>query len=74
MEIDKNDSLSIKLKEEIHTFHYSRDLLISSILNNNINYNNNIYICRKLFRDSLWLKQKVKSEIFSKGERKMSVA
>ena len=34
MEIDENKGLSIKHKEEIHTFHKSIDLLISNILNN----------------------------------------
>ena len=34
MEVDGNDSLSIEHKEEIHIFHKSMDMLISSILNN----------------------------------------
>ena len=33
-EIDGNESLSIKHKEEIHILHKSMDLLISSIINN----------------------------------------
>ena len=35
MEIDGNDSLRIEHMEEIHIFHESMDLLISSMLNNN---------------------------------------
>ena len=37
IEKDRNDSLSIEHKEEIRIFHKSMDLLISSILNNNMN-------------------------------------
>ena len=35
VQIDGNDSSSIKHKEEIHIFHMSTDVLINSILNNN---------------------------------------
>ena len=35
IEIDGNYSLSIEHREEVHIFHKSMDLLISSILNNN---------------------------------------
>ena len=41
IERDGNNSLSIKHLEEIHIFHRSMDLLISSIHNNNNNNNNN---------------------------------
>ena len=38
IEIDGNDSLRIEHKEEIHIFHKSMELLISSILNNNVHW------------------------------------
>ena len=61
MEKDKNDGLLIEHKEEIHIFHKSMDLLISSILNNNnktiikpiILYASKTLVLMKIIRSSI---------------------
>ena len=67
IEIDGNDSLSVKHKEEMHMFHKSMHLLISSILNNsnNNNNNNNNKSSFKLVRTL-----SLKANIFSRKSRK----